>query len=106
MTQKQIKIVDKLWKRHSHLYDEVGSVIREKTFWKAFEEYFESFPLDEPVVQKFTAEEETILKALLVSKMMDFTYAISEHIFMEDKEKERLQKQLDSMQNILSKFSA
>ena len=72
-----------------------------------------SIPLDEPVIVKLagetnvvTEDEKTIIKALLVSKMMDFTYAISEHIFMDDKEKKRLQKQLDSMQTILSKFSA
>ena len=61
--------------------------------------------LEPLVMPKFTASEETIIKALLVSKMIEFVATMDEHIFMDDKEKERLQKQLDYMQTILSKFS-
>jgi len=72
--------------------------------WKWVKENFT--PKTEAEVSgKFTAEEETIIKALLVSKMMEFKQALRDDIFFDDIEEQRLNTQLDIMYIIVDKLS-
>ena len=50
MDNEQIKIIQKLWKRHSRIDDNIKDyVLKWDNFKNAFEEYYESFPVELPV---------------------------------------------------------